>query len=126
MLSSLIVLTAPLLLAQQSSPTQANPQAPVSVPYKIGDDVLPPKLTHSVEPKYPHPFFHRPKSSNVLVGMTVTIEGTPTDIHIVRSGGASFDKSALEATRQYRFDPATRNGQPVAVQLNVDVNFQIF
>jgi protein TonB len=37
-----------------------------------------------------------------------------------------LDEKALEAVRQYKFKPAMENGKPVLVELNVEVNFQIF
>jgi len=37
-----------------------------------------------------------------------------------------LDEKAMEAVRQYRFKPARENGKPVAVYLNVEVNFEIF
>jgi protein TonB len=37
-----------------------------------------------------------------------------------------LDEKAMEAARQYRFKAATENGKPVAVYLNVEVNFEIF
>jgi protein TonB len=55
-----------------------------------------------------------------------TADGIPSGAHIEKSGGATFDKSALEAVNKYRFDPATRNGQPVPVQINIQVQFRVF
>jgi protein TonB len=37
-----------------------------------------------------------------------------------------LDEKALEAVREYRFKPAMQNGKPVKVEMNVEVNFQIF
>jgi protein TonB len=37
-----------------------------------------------------------------------------------------LDGKAVEAVKQYRFKPALEAGKPVAVELNVEVNFQIF
>ena len=37
-----------------------------------------------------------------------------------------LDEKAVEAVKQYRFKPAMENGKPVLVELNVEVNFQIF
>jgi protein TonB len=37
-----------------------------------------------------------------------------------------LDEQAVKAVSQYTFQPATENGVPVAVELNVEVNFNIF
>ncbi len=37
-----------------------------------------------------------------------------------------LDEKAVEAVQQYKFRPAMQNGKPVQVDLNVEVNFQIF
>jgi protein TonB len=37
-----------------------------------------------------------------------------------------LDEKAIEAVRQYKFKAARYNGKPVAVQLNAEVDFQIF
>jgi protein TonB len=37
-----------------------------------------------------------------------------------------LDKKAVQAVKQYRFTPALRNGKPVQVALNVEVNFRIY
>jgi protein TonB len=121
-LSAILLFTAPLGLA--FTQTTATTAAPALM--KVGGDVLPPKLLSTVEPKYPRPLFHQRKPSLVLVGLTVSTDGVPTDIHIVKSGGDTFDKSALTAVQQYRFQPATQLGKPVPVAINVEVQFKIF
>ena len=126
MLRKLLPTVALLLFAVPIVPAQTPPPASTSAPMKVGGDVLPPKLISTVEPNYPRPLFPTRRTSLVLVGITVPVNGIPTDIHIVKSGGASFDKSAQNAVKQYRFQPATLHGQPVSVTLNIEVNFQLF
>jgi TonB family protein len=120
----LLALSAILLVPAHfgSAFGQTPAAATVAEPMRVGGDVLPPKLISSVEPKYPRPLFHKRKPSLVLVGL----DGVPTDIHIVKSGGDTFDKSALSAVQQYRFQPASLHGKPVPVAINVEVNFRIF
>ncbi|HUZ94602.1 MAG TPA: energy transducer TonB, partial [Edaphobacter sp.] len=72
----------------------------------------------------PRLFHHNPRSGIVLVGLTVPADGTPVDVHIIKSGGSYLDKIAITAVRQYRFQPATQNGKQVPVRLNVQVNFK--
>lgn len=125
-ISVLLLFAASLTLAQTPAPATATSPASESTPMNVGGDVLPPKLIATVEPKYPRPLFHKPKPSNVIVGLTVSTDGVPADIHIVKTGGAAFDKAAMKAVKQYRFQAATLHGEPVSVVLNVQVNFQIF
>ena len=87
---------------------------------------MPPVLIASVEPEFKRSLFHKRKPGTVLIGLTVPVDGVPTDVHIIKSGGTYFDKSALTAVNQYRFRPATKNGTPVPVKINVEVNFRIF
>jgi hypothetical protein len=37
-----------------------------------------------------------------------------------------LDEKAIEAVKQYRFNPATYEGHPVPVLLNIEVNFRLF
>ena len=61
----------------------------------------------------------------VVVTMIVNEKGLPTDIKLVKSVGYGLDESALEAVGEYRFEPATLNGKPIAVRVTVEVNFQL-
>ena len=55
-------------------------------------------------------------------------KGSPQQVHIVRSLSDPFDRNAIHAVEQYRFEPATlQQGsalKPVAVQVNIEVNFR--
>lgn len=114
-----------LSVAAQSAP-QPDASADTVTIRKIGGAVLPPTLDHQVEPKYPRPLLGRPKPSHVLLGLVVNSRGLPTKIHVVTTGGSDFDKSAIKAVEQYRFGPATENGKPVPVEVNIDVQFRIY
>jgi protein TonB len=47
-------------------------------------------------------------------------------VRVLRGVGMGLDEKAVEAVKQYKFRPAMENGKPVLVELNVEVNFQIF
>jgi TonB family protein len=96
--------------------------------YSLGGDVTNPKLTYSRNPEFPKGFHAKSKTFQgiCVLKMTVTREGTPADIRVVRSLGPQFDESAVTAVKQYRFKPATRFGKPVAVAVSLEVNFQLF
>ena len=50
-------------------------------------------------------------------------QGVPTNIIVAKSLEASLDTSAIEAVTKWRFKPGMKDGQPVAVQVLIDVSF---
>jgi protein TonB len=92
----------------------------------IGGSVLPPTLVVSADPDYSEEARKAKFSGNVQVYLIVDAQGRPTHIRVVRGAGMGLDEKAVEAVRQYRFKPAMSDGKPVAVDLYIDVNFQIF
>jgi protein TonB len=60
------------------------------------------------------------------VNLIVDTHGLPQNVRVIRGVGMGLDEKALEAVRQYKFKPAMEGGKPVPVQVNVEVNFQIF
>jgi TonB family protein len=39
---------------------------------------------------------------------------------------ADLDEKAVEAVRRWKFDPAKKDGQAVAVQISIEVNFRLY
>ena len=93
---------------------------------RIGGDVSPPVLIHSVAPQFSQESKTAKISGNVLVNLVVDQSGIPTNVRIVRGIGYGLDEKAVEAVSKYRFKPAMEHGQPVPVEINIQVNFQIF
>lgn len=122
--SSHLILDVPAPLRAQAviQPQRSDESAIV----KVGGDVKAPVLIKSAEPKYPRSWFGHATSATVLVQLIVSEKGEPEEVHILKSGGDKFDKIALAAVAQYRFDPATKAGKPVRVQLNVNINFRVY
>jgi TonB family protein len=72
-----------------------------------------------------------------VLSVTVGVDGQTHDITIVRSIAASqpqelqsiaagLDANAVKAVEQYRFEPSTYQGKPVAVAINIEVAFRTF
>jgi TonB family protein len=93
---------------------------------RVGGDVLPPKVTYQVEPKFTLAARKMKLTGATLVNLTVDKDGVPSKVKIVRAAGAGLDEAAVEAVARYKFAPATQNGVAVAVTLNIEVNYQIF
>lgn len=95
-------------------------------PRRIGGGVSAPVLIYSVEPEFSEEARKAKVAGNVLVNLYVDTNGNPSHVHVIRGVGMGLDEKAVEAVKQYRFKPAMENGKPVLVELNVEVNFQIF
>jgi TonB family protein len=93
---------------------------------RIGGDVSPPVLIYSVKPGFAEEARRAKIAGNVIVNLVVDENGIPTYVRLFRGAGHGLDEKAIEAVSKYRFKPAMEHGKPVPVEINVDVNFQIF
>ena len=59
----------------------------------------------------------------VVLAVTVNEDGVPTDVHVKKSLRADYDESALAAVKEWRWNPYLLNGNPVAVDTTVTVNY---
>jgi TonB family protein len=83
------------------------------------------KLIYKVEPKYPEDARAKKIEGSVLLGLTIDHGGLPQNIQIKRSLDPSLDQAAVEALRQWRFEPAIKDGQPVSMWITVEVYFRL-
>lgn len=77
-------------------------------------------------PTYPPSALRRGEQGNVMLRVDVSAAGMPTDVDLAQSSGyRSLDTAALAAVRQWRFNPATQAGTPVAAIAKVPVQFRL-
>ena len=93
---------------------------------KIGGGVSSPVVIFQVDPEFSEEARRAKFMGVVLVNLIVDPQGRPVNVHVLRGVGMGLDGKAVDAVKQYKFKPAMENGKPVAVELNVEVNFQIF
>jgi protein TonB len=93
---------------------------------KIGGGVSSPELIFKVDPEFSEEARRTKFMGIVLVNLIVDQQGRPVNVHVLRGVGMGLDDKAVAAVKQYRFKPAKEAGKPVAVEMNVEVNFQIF
>ena len=62
----------------------------------------------------------------VVLNLVVDASGTPRQVHVARSLGMGLDEKAVEAVRQWKFEPARKEGKPVAVAVSIQVAFRLF
>lgn len=91
--------------------------------FDIGPGITPPRVTHQVNPAYKPDSEGFRITGSVIIGLVVSSKGEPKNVHVVRSLGKGVDDSAVEAVKQWQFDPARKSGQPVAVRITVEIRF---
>jgi TonB family protein len=95
-------------------------------PGRVGSGIAAPRLLHAQEPEFNSTARMLKYSGIVLANLYVEPDGSVSHLSIVRPLGLGLDERALAAIQHYTFSPATEAGKPVLVELNVEVNFQIY
>jgi TonB family protein len=115
-----------LLLASILIPARAEkiPDKQKTV-YKIGGDVLAPRVLYKVEPQYSKEASRDKIQGVVILGVVIDTDGLAKDIQVKKHLDTGLDQKAVEAVSQWRFQPATKNGGPVPVQATIEVNFRL-
>ena len=93
--------------------------------YEPGKDVKPPKLIHYVEPDFSPSSKEAYVEGTVKISTVVTTEGKSANSRVVSGLNAEEDRTALEALKQWRFSPGTKEDKPVKVRITVEIDFHL-
>lgn len=117
-----------VVVEPQASSQVGDAAKPYGQVYRVGKDVSAPVLVYSVEPEFPASALGKKDKfeGTCLIGLVVDASGMPRDVHVDRSLKPDFDANAIKTVEEYRFTPAKRAGEPVAVALHVEVHYQRF
>jgi TonB family protein len=94
-------------------------------PYRPGSGIAPPKLLREIKAEYTDDARRRNVTGDVLLEIVVRRDGGVGTVRVLQGLGAGLDEHAIEAVRQWRFDPARRKGNPVDVLVEVAVEFTL-
>jgi TonB family protein len=118
----------PYLLNGQ--PTEV--ETTINVNYTLPDAAKPqgsndsmPMMIYKVDPEFSAEARQAKIGGVVLIGLVVNSQGVPENLRVLRAVGHGLDEQAVEAVKQYKFKPAMEDGNPVAKEINVEVNFKI-
>jgi TonB family protein len=98
--------------------------APTSA-YQIGGNISPPRVSIKVEPDYTEEARHARFAGTVIVFVVVDSNGEPRNLRVIRPLGLGLDEKAIEAVSQWKFQPGLKDGEAVAVQATIEVNFRM-
>jgi TonB family protein len=116
---SLVLGFATLAWASQGD-VGASASADVAVP-EAG-----PSYRRLAPPKYPQAAIDARQEGTVLLKVLVAIDGSVSDIEVASATlPGSFDQAAIDTVRKWQFNPATRDGTPVAAWVQVPICFSL-
>ena len=112
-----------------SVPVGATLQAQAGKVYKPGQDqgVTLPRVVREVKPEYTAAAMQARIQGTVWLTVVVLASGEVGDVTVAKSLDAEhgLDQQAIDATRQWTFEPGTMKGQPVPVEITIEMTFTL-
>jgi TonB family protein len=93
--------------------------------YRVGNGVTAPKLAQKIEPQYTEEARAAKIQGTTVLSVDIDPSGVAENIQVLRSLEPGLDQKAIEAVRQWHFQPGTKDGAPVTVRASIEVNFRL-
>ncbi len=94
--------------------------------FRVGGGVSAPRALDTPDPEYSEEARKAKYQGTCVLWLIVGPDGKPRDVKVARALGMGLDQKAIEAVKTWKFQPAMKDGKPVAVQINVEVNFRLY
>ncbi len=94
--------------------------------FKVGGGISAPQPLATPDPEYTEQARLAKTQGTCVLWLIVDDQGHPRDIRVVRGLGMGLDAKAIDAVKQWRFQPAMKDGRPVNVQISVEVGFKLY
>jgi TonB family protein len=117
-----IVATATLTSGIGVQTSATGTETAVDRPVRVGSTLVTPKKIYDVPPVLPPIAQQAGVRGTVILELTVGADGAVTAARVLRSIPL-LDAAAVEAARQWRYEPVLLNGRPVPVILTAAVSF---
>jgi protein TonB len=94
--------------------------------FRVGGGVSKPRLVYAPDPEYSEEARKAKFMGTCTLSLIVGADGRARDIQVSRSVGLGLDEKAIEAVKTWKFDPAMKDGKPVAVAIAIEVTFHLY
>jgi protein TonB len=94
--------------------------------FRVGGGISAPRPVSTPDPEYTEAARQAKYQGTCILGLIVDADGHPRDIRITRGVGLGLDEKAIAAVKQWQFQPAMKDGHPVAVLISVEVSFKLY
>jgi protein TonB len=108
----------------EEAPAEAPPPAPPPAPVRVGDTIAAPTKIRDVRPVYPAIAQQARVQGVVILEATISAQGRIENARVLRSIPL-LDQAALDAVRQWEYEPTYLNGVAVPVIVTITVNFTL-
>lgn len=121
------VLQETIKVREQRSPApNPVPQSAGPMPIRVGGNIRPPRKQHDVRPVYPPSMRDAGVEGVVPLEALIGRDGLVVSVRVITAQvHPDLAQAAIDAVRQWRFDPTLLNGKPVEVVMAVAVQFEL-
>ncbi|MFA6598963.1 MAG: energy transducer TonB [Ignavibacteriaceae bacterium] len=84
-----------------------------------------PSILSDAKPIYPPQALKKNIEGKVWLKVLVEANGNPSSIQVMKSTDTIFDKAAIAAAKNYKFEPALKDDKPVAVFVIIPFQFSL-
>jgi TonB family protein len=99
--------------------------ASIAVHTASADAIVPPKVIQTFEPRFPAALELTTVSSGTAeLLMTVDSTGKLVDVLVIGYSHKEFGRTAVETVREWRYEPALRDGQPIESRMRLSLTFR--
>lgn len=92
---------------------------------KADDEIIPPNPIYKVDPTHPAELYAKGIEGEAVVIASIDRLGTVTDPVVDRASHDEFGLAAMIAASEWIFEPATKNGVPIAIRVKIPFTFKI-
>jgi TonB family protein len=94
--------------------------------FHVGDGVSAPRPIFTPEPEFSEEARKAKYQGVVVLNIIVGTDGRVHNPRVVRSLGMGLDEKAMEGVKIWKFDPSKKDGRAVAVEMNIEVAFNLY